>query len=194
MDLHAARHYILERLKAELSPDLYFHCYDHTLDVYHAAVRLIEMEKIPDECARLIETAALYHDAGMICQYSHHEEFSVTIAREALPRFGYSNKDIDKIAGAIMATKLPQGALNICEQVVCDADLDSLGREDFFVSSFKLRAEWEKFRIQKVSLKDWFLFEMNFLENHKYFTPSAIKLRQKGKEQHLAEIRDMLHL
>ncbi len=194
MDLIAARQYILERLKSELSPNLCFHSYEHTLDVCNAAHRLIGLEKLSGDCALVIEAACLYHDSGMITQYSHHEEVSVSIAREALPRFGFTPDIIDKIAAAIMATRLPQGASNICEQVVCDADLDSLGRDDFFVNSFKLRTEWEKFMIQKVSLKEWLLFEMDFLENHTYFTKSAIDLRQQGKEKHLAEIREMLHL
>lgn len=192
MDLSAARHHILERLRTELSPDLCFHSMNHTIDVYNAAVRLINHEGIRGECALIIETACLFHDAGLIHQYLQHEEISVEIAREALPGFGYTPDIIDKISNAILATKLPQGAKNQCEQVVCDADLDSLGRDDFFIQSFALKAEWEKFGIARCSLKDWFIFEMNFLENHTYYTASAIALRQEGKLRHIEEIRGVL--
>jgi len=194
MDLHAAKDYILKRLKTELSPDLYFHSFEHTVDVYNAAKRLISLEKITGENALVIKTASLYHDAGMIIQYGHHEKYSIQIAQEFLPQFGYPDDIISKITGAIQATRLPQHATNLCEQVVCDADLDSLGREDFFISSFKLRAEWEKFRIQTVNLRDWLIFEMEFLENHNYYTESAIILRQEGKIKHLEEIKNAIAL
>jgi hypothetical protein len=51
--------------------------------------------------------------------------------RENLPSFGYSEADITTICGMIMATRIPQSPANLLESILCDADLDYLGRDDF---------------------------------------------------------------
>ena len=38
----------------------------------------------------------------------------------------------EQICGMIMATKIPQSPKNYLEQILCDADLDYLGRDDFY--------------------------------------------------------------
>ena len=144
MDFAGARDYIIARMKKELSPLLTYHTVDHTLDMHRSAIRLMEMERFEDEHERvLIETAAIYHDAGMMISYNDHETQSVLIAGEMLPAFGYSREDIDEVAGLILVTRLPQMPTTLPERILCDADLDSLGRDDFFIESFRLQLEWK---------------------------------------------------
>ena len=130
MDFSKASEYVIQRLQTELSPDLWYHSPGHTLDVVMATRRLCKVEKVDADAALLIETAALYHDAGMIFQYTDHEAKSVTLARETLPEFGYSPAEIDQISGLIFATRMPQRVAHLYEQILCDADLDYLGRND----------------------------------------------------------------
>jgi predicted metal-dependent HD superfamily phosphohydrolase len=181
MDFAGARKYILGRMSKELNPSLTYHTVEHTLDMHGAVIRLMEMEKIVDEHERLlIETAAIYHDAGMMISYNDHETQSVLIAGEMLPKFGYSLEDIDEVAGLILVTKLPQMPTTLHEKILCDADLDSLGRDDFFVESFKLQLEWN------------LTFEIKFFTGHTYFTESGRALRQEKKRKNLLEITTIL--
>ncbi len=191
MDFNAASGYILHRLQNELSPSLCYHCIEHTLDVLEASRRLADSEKIDVEDRILLETASLYHDAGMLNQYKDHESASVLIARETLPGFGYTASDIDHICELIMVTQLPQRPYNHLEQIICDADLDYLGREDFFIHSFKLKLEWELYGVRVTTLAEWFDIQINFLSHHKYFTNSAILLRNDQKLKHLEEIKQL---
>lgn len=184
--------YIIGRLKAELDPALIYHSADHTLDVYHAVKRLNESEKPGEHMAILIETAAIFHDSGMILRYREHEEASATIARESLPRFGYTQEEINTVTNLIMATCLPQNANNLPEMILCDADLDALGRDDFFIQSFRLKNEWSHFGIADYNLKEWLIFQVAFLENHIYFTNTAKKLRNDKKSAIVAEIKEIL--
>jgi HD superfamily phosphodiesterase len=161
--------------------------------MHRAAIRLMEMEHFDDEYERiLIETAAFYHDAGMMVSYNDHETQSVLIAGKMLPSFGYSLQDIDEIAGLILVTKLPQMPATLPEQILCDADLDSLGRDDFFLESFKLQLEWKLNRICKTTLEEWLKFENKFFINHEYFTQSGKALRQEQKMKNLLEITSIL--
>jgi exopolyphosphatase/pppGpp-phosphohydrolase len=193
MDFAGARKYILGRMSKELNPSLTYHTVEHTLDMHGAVIRLMEMEKIVDEHERLlIETAAIYHDAGMMISYNDHETQSVLIAGEMLPKFGYSLEDIDEVAGLILVTKLPQMPTTLHEKILCDADLDSLGRDDFFVESFKLQLEWNLNRICLTNLEEWLTFEIKFFTGHTYFTESGRALRQEKKRKNLLEITTIL--
>jgi uncharacterized protein len=193
MDFDDARDYILDRLRNELSPALTYHTVEHTLDMHHAVVRLMDMEPITGKQERLlVETAAIYHDAGMLISYKDHETQSALIAGEVLPGFGYSQDEIDEIARLILVTRLPQKPGSLTEQLLCDADLDSLGRDDFFIESFRLHLEWKLNGIADYSLEEWLRFEVKFFNDHEYFTRSGRQLRQEQKQKHLWEITDIL--
>ena len=56
-------------------------------------------------------------------------------AQKFLPEYGYSKIQIEKISQLILATKVPQNPKNKLEKIICDADLDYLGREDFIYIS-----------------------------------------------------------
>ncbi|MCX6267269.1 MAG: HD domain-containing protein [Bacteroidetes bacterium] len=171
---------------------LTYHCVAHTLDVVEATRWLADSEKIESHDKILLLTASSYHDAGMLVQYIDHESASVSIARQMLPGFGFSKPDIDEIARLIMVTKLPQRASNHHEQIICDADLDYLGRDEFLVNSFKLRLEWQVNNIRNTTLQEWFNIQVNFLTDHQYFTRSAMQHRNEKKIKHLEEIKQLL--
>jgi len=193
MDFAGAREYIIGRMRKELNPSLTYHTIEHTLDMHHAAIRLMEMEHFDDEHERmLIETAAIYHDAGMMVSYNDHETQSVLIAGEILPTFGYTLDEIDEVAGLILVTKLPQMPVTLPEKILCDADLDSLGRTDFFLESFKLQLEWKLNGIHQTTLEEWLRFEVKFFSGHEYFTKSGKALRQEQKRKNLLEITSIL--
>ncbi|MEI7895687.1 MAG: HD domain-containing protein [bacterium] len=192
MDFKSASEYIIHRLRLELNPGLSYHCAEHTFDVLEATRRLTVLENIDPHGQLLLETAALYHDAGMIVQYKDHESASASLARQSLPGFGYSAAEIDEIAELILVTKLPQRPYSLLEQIICDADLDYLGRDDFYINSFKLRLEWQVNGVLTTTLSEWLDVQVNFLTNHQYFTKSAILLRNQNKLKHLEEIKKLI--
>jgi uncharacterized protein len=192
MDLEGARTFIIKKLAKELSPSLYYHTLDHTLDVQEVTIRLCSCEKTDPEQNLILQTAALYHDAGMVITYDEHELASVVIAREVLPRFSYTKKEIDLISELIMVTKLPQRPSTHLEQIICDADLDNLGRPDFFIHSFRLKLEWELNGILTCDMKTWLKRQIKFLEDHTFFTKEAISSRNGKKMQNLDEIIEIM--
>jgi uncharacterized protein len=193
MDVPGARNYILDRMRRELNPSLTYHTTEHTLDMHSAVIRLMDMENVSDEHTRLlIETAAIYHDAGMMISYNDHETQSVIIAGEKLPEFGYTREETDEVAGLILVTKLPQMPNSLPEKILCDADLDSLGREDFFIQSFQLQLEWKLNGIASTTLEEWLRFEAGFFSKHEYFTASGRELRTTQKQKNFLEISSIL--
>lgn len=194
MDFNGARDYILQRLDKELNPALYYHSVAHTKGVWESTLRLAEMEHVGGNELKLLETAALFHDSGMLIQYSDHEMTSANLAREILPEFAYANSEIDLISSLILMTRLPQSAKTLLEEILCDADLDYLGREDFFIHSFELQLEWIHNGIKKTSFSEWMEVQLQFLSAHQYFTKSAIRLRQEQKMKNLSEIQKLFNI
>ncbi len=192
MEYELAKEYIVKRMDKDLSPFLYYHNLSHTFDVYESARRLAEMEKVSEHNLKLLQTACFYHDSGMLLRYDGHEQASTEIASQVLPGFGYTREDIKMINSMIMATKLPQNAHSLIEMIICDADLDYLGRDDFFMIAHRLKLEWME-RGTKHTLRQWYQGQIEFLGQHRYFTQSAIKLRLEKKKKNLAEIRELFN-
>ena len=192
MDFHKARDFIIGKMTNELKPELTYHNIEHTMDVLQAASKFAELENINSRELILLETAAIYHDSGMLRTYIGHEEASIDLARKHLPDFGYEQDDIDLITKMIITTKLPQSASTFLEKVICDADLDYLGREDFFMIAHKLRYEWNVLNIRKTSLREWYELQIMFLENHTFFTGSAKELRDEKKADNLKQVQELV--
>ncbi|RYD92200.1 MAG: HD domain-containing protein [Sphingobacteriales bacterium] len=191
MQFEEAGQFIMHKLATELPDNLTYHCTDHTIDVYNAAQAIAKSEGVDGHDLQLLLTAAWFHDAGFIISATNHEEGSCGIARHFLPAFGYTNTDIESICGMIMATRIPQSPANLLEQIIADADLDYLGRDDFFMIGDKL---YEELTIAGVVANetDWNNLQVRFLQSHHYFTQTAIASRQAKKEQHLQQIKAKL--
>ena len=189
MNLKKVEKYIHEKLQKNLSPTLTYHGFHHTLDVVDAAMKIANLEGIVDnESLVLLETATLFHDLGFISTYRNHEEEGCRIAELILPSFQYSKSQIETINGMIMATKIPQKPHNILEQIIADADLDYLGREDFEPIADSLFQELRQ-REMVADIETWNKIQVKFLESHHYWTKSTIALRNENKTKHLKALK-----
>lgn len=188
MHFEEAKKFVLKRLRDELDKRLHYHGVHHTLDVIEAAARLAALEGIEGKELILLQTAALYHDSGFLFCYKGHEQESAEFAKQTLPTFGYSGKEIRTIQDCILATEVPQRPKSLLAEILCDADLDYLGRDDFESISKTLFDEWKDYNILDSEL-DWFRLQIKFLENHFFHTNAALKLRNKHKLKNLERVK-----
>lgn len=188
MKFEQARGFILNKLKNELPAELIYHRVEHTEGVYEACEQLAGHENISQYDTRLLLTAACYHDSGFLVDPEGHEEISCQIAREFLPGYEYTEKELNQVCGMIMATKIPQSPKNHLEEILADADLDYLGRDDFSLWSNKLYLEWKA--LGKLNeTENWDEIQIDFLNKHHYFTKTALRLRLPKKTKHVAELK-----
>jgi len=191
MEFALVKKFILTKLRKELPKHLTYHSTEHTKDVYSSAIMLAKLEGVEGQELTLLLTAVLFHDSGFIRSNKEHEQLSCEIASEYLPRYGYTPGQIERICGMIRATKIPQTPRNKLEQLICDADLDYLGRDDFFKIGNGLFEELCMYGI--IGNEDeWNSLQVRFLEKHTYFTASAKKLRKQQKDEYIAMIKAKL--
>lgn len=179
-DFLEVQDYVFKKLK-KLPKNLDYHGAHHTKDVVKSVERLAKMEKLNENEIILLKTAALFHDIGFLKQFSDNEPIGAKMAKEILPKFNYGSKDIQIISKAVLATTMPQKPSNLYEKILCDADLDNLGRTDFFIQTERVRKEFENIGI-KITKKGWYEKALKLLQEHEYWTESARKMRNKRKE------------
>lgn len=190
MDCQRAETYVLEQLQ-HLSPTLYYHGLHHTLDVVAQAEALAAAENITDpEALTVLRTAALYHDVGFLTAYQGHEAAGCEVARQVLPGFGYTPAQVAHICRLIMATQVPQSpGDDPLAQILCDADLDYLGRPDFWPISNSLRDELLA-RQMVADEQAWQQIQLKFLTAHHYWTRTATTRREAEKQNRIEEVRE----
>ncbi|MEM6878656.1 MAG: HD domain-containing protein [Bacteroidota bacterium] len=183
---------ILSKLERGLSRNLHYHSIAHTRDVLARTLELAEAEGIDDpEDVDLLRTAAAYHDSGFLINNRDHERLGCKLVRAELPEYGYTDDQIDRICGMIRATKVPQKPRNIYEEIICDADLDYLGRDDFYPIGQRLFKELKAFRILETE-EEWNALQIKFLNGHSYWTETNKRERAERKAAYLKELEGLV--
>jgi putative nucleotidyltransferase with HDIG domain len=182
------RKQVLERLENELPDSLHYHSINHTMEVLEVCEEYIDRLDIPPYEANLLRVGALLHDIGFTVSSVDHEERGTEIAQDMMGELGYSEQDIKVVQGLIMATKIPQNPKNDLENIICDADLDYLGKDNYYEISNKLFRELKEGGVIE-SDEQWHQIQIKFLEAHEYHTDFARLHRQAVKEERLAELK-----
>ena len=139
----------------------------------------------------MLNPAALYHDSGFLINNVNHEELGCGIVAEHLPRYRYTSGEIKIIQSMIMATKIPQSPKNHLEQILCDADLDYLGRKDFYGIGNTLFQELKAYNVLQDKVA-WNKLQVKFIEAHNFFTSSNQYRREQQKQEYLQQLREWL--
>lgn len=180
-----AEGYVVNLLAEHLSVYHRYHHLNHTLDVRKAAQTLAEKAGMSEGDWEMLELAALFHDTGFVKHYEHHEDSSIEIAEAFLKERNYPEDRIAQVKEAIEATKsgvIPGTTLG---EYLCDADLSHLSRTDYQDISAGLKAEWEYFRDNSWTKREWKEGNIGFLKAHQYYTSAARELYNEGKKQNL---------
>ena len=182
---------LLDYMEHKLPKNLFYHNIKHTIDVITEVELIGWAEGVSSENIFLLKLAALFHDAGHTISYKDHELYGAQMAREKLDGYGFTEEQIETVCRIIMATKIPPQPKDLLEQIICDSDLDYLGRTDFIPVSNTLYNELKE-RDMIGSLNDWNKMQLKFISNHQYFTKTAQQLREVNKQQQIERIEQII--
>lgn len=178
---------VINLLKTKIPPRYYYHNYEHTLYVIDKVIEIGSKENCSARELELLSVAALWHDTGYINTYAGHEEESCRLARQYLPGYAFTNDDINKICGMIMATKIPQSPQNKPEEIIADADLEYLGTNNAAVQAKNLFKELNAIN-PLLTKQDWNKIEIDFLTAHHYFTGYCKANKEPIKQAYLKSL------
>ena len=188
--------YIRELFRDELPSGIKFHDANHTLHPTRGVVananRIAISEKISEHDRELLIAAAYFHDTGYIREYDKNEPIAARMAGRILKLIGYKPAEIKKVQKMILATDLAHKPQSLVEKILCDADLDHLGRDDFFKRDGKLRKGRSARGIDVSDEAKWYKGTLDLITNHKYYTASQIKLRKEKKQKNIEQLQKIL--
>lgn len=188
IDYSRLKERVLGLLEKQLPQELHYHGMHHTLDVLNVCEEYISRDNISESEANLLRTGALFHDFGFTRSFENHEQNGARLVEKILPDFGFGTKDIEVVQGLIMATRIPQTPATQLERIICDADLDYLGRDDYYPISETLYEELTA--LEKIeNRQQWVELQIRFLEAHEYHTDFARENRQSEKEKRISELK-----
>lgn len=169
----------------------YYHSYWHAVDVMTRAIYLAEKEWLNESDIEILALSWLFHDTGFVIQYDHNEIFWARIAKNYLKSVFYPIEKINLIEKIILATdpayKNPQ---NYYEEIIKDADMDNLWRDDFLQKNNDIKREIEIVKNIKINDPEWKHASVELLKEFKYKTNSQRYERDKKKVENL---KKMLH-
>jgi uncharacterized protein len=188
--------YIRALFKDELPGGIKYHGANHTLHpargVVAVANRIAISENISEHDRELVIAAAYFHDTGYIREYDKNEPIAARMAGRILKLIGYKPNEIEKIQTMILSTDLAREPKTHAEKILCDADLDHFGREDFFKLDGKIR---EGRRARGIDVSDelkWYKGTLEIITRHKYYTESQKKLREEQKQKNIKRLLNKL--
>lgn len=179
---------ILNIFETKWDPRLTYHNRAHTLDVLEALKRSFEIYSIPPLERELLKIAALGHDVGFIESYQGHEKEGAKIVAE-LMKNSYSEQEITQVENLILTTDITVEPKNLLEQLISDADLDYLGRDDFAFIAEKLFREWINFGLVENDVEQFDKKQMAFLSQFEFQTDWAKVNRAPRMKLRLKELQ-----
>ncbi|MFM7234267.1 MAG: HD domain-containing protein [Flavobacteriales bacterium] len=182
---------VMRRLRFELNVKYLYHDSRHTEDVIQQTEEIAGREGMNTHEIELLKLAALYHDTGFLRQREDHESVSVELFLNEAIDSDITQEDKDHVCRLIMVTRVPQQPSTLLESIICDADLDYLGREDFPAIAEYLYLEFKANGIVD-NRKRWNEIQLTFLENHRFHTSSSQNLRSMALERNIQFVKKML--
>lgn len=178
--LHEIKQYVTSYFATHADPALIYHDIEHTRRVVQHAGDIANHYQLNDEDYFIVMAAAWFHDMGYFVNKYEHEENGARIADEYLKSLNVKDTIIKKVNGCILATKMPQRAESLLQQIVCDADLYHLGTEQFEANSKLLMREIEAGGDIKKDKKAQMAENIKMLSTHVYYTDFV---KQELKDQ-----------
>ncbi|MHB8907067.1 MAG: HD domain-containing protein [Melioribacteraceae bacterium] len=190
--LQQVEDYVLSILTERTPIQNKYHSVAHTRDVVNSSIEIGIGEKLTPDEMEMVQIAAWFHDIGYIEKSEDHEEISAMYASNFLSEGNYPSDRIESIISCILATKVPQKPKNKLEEIICDSDLNHIGREIFFKRNDIFRLEYENHIGRKLTEYEWITKTIDFVTRHRFFTKYALKNFSEQKKENLRILQEQL--
>ena len=188
--LLAAQTKVTDIYTTKVNKHFVFHNLDHTRKVVFACELLAAHYQLNDEDQTVLLLAGWFHDTGFSSgEAEDHENESIRIVTTFLSEHHADPKIVQRVVSCIQATRMPQSPVSLVEKILCDADLYHLGTDDFKEKNQLLYKEQVNYTGKEIPKKEWRQRNIEFLENHKYFTDYCQQKLEPKKQEHLAALK-----
>ena len=168
-----------------------YHNAAHTLEVCAAAKLFAELSGVPQDTRFALRIAAIFHDFGYLVRSFDNEQLAWPYIQDFGKRFGIDQNILLAANSMILETVFPYAPTTWGGKLLCDADVEYIGREVFFTQAAHFREELSAGNVVYTD-KEWWSLELDFLQKNSFFTPVCQRLRNSGRLSNLKKVRALL--
>jgi predicted metal-dependent HD superfamily phosphohydrolase len=184
--------YVERLFAAKLPSKMVFHDLKHTQLVVKAARRLANDQQLSATDTEALLLAAYFHDTGYTQRYVGHEAVSADLAAAFLRDQNYPPEGIERVKDMILATEFESDSRGPLADLLVDADMSGMGREEFAAAGERLRLEWEMYLVDRsFSTPDWVQYQLDYLNDHNFRTAAARARYGPGRQENI-EVQEKL--
>lgn len=186
--IEQAGDFVKKLLKDKLSDSFSYHNFNHTSAVVEAAKTIATAQSVTAHELELLLLAAWFHDTGYTNGCDNHEACSTAIAEKFLKGKNYNPDDIATISALIHATLKAYVPANHLEKIIRDADYYHLANKNYPEASEALKQELKATLSLDFTDLQWAKENLNFLQNHRFYSEYALFHWQPKKEKNIQRI------
>jgi class 3 adenylate cyclase len=179
---------VIKIFDEEAPPNLYFHNSSLVKNISNYVELLSTSEKLPEEEFINLKIASVFLLTGFIYDYEKPMEASIRLADEILPKYGFSQENIES-ACRIIRNSYHDKYETMADNILHDARYEYLGRIDYLKLTDKLfreKAEHGKL----FDKKSWRDEQKKTLLNHDFLTKTAQLLRSVTIKEQIAMLQE----
>lgn len=181
--------FVFSKLEAELDKNLFFHSLEYTKHLYEYSSLLAKAEELDAEESLLLQTSTLLLNVGYTSGYENQENRSAEFARQQLPAYNYSEKQITIITNLILSTKWPPEPRNKLEMLMQDVKMEYVARADY-IRLYKLLFLEQNHFLKSVDVLEFKRQQTELIKKVSFYSDSARRLREVQTEEQISRIRE----
>jgi adenylate cyclase len=181
---------IIKMFDDEAPPNLYFHNSAMVKSIANQVELLARAENLPDEDFINLKMASVFLYTGYISDYEKPMEASMRLVEEILPRYGFSQENIE-LTKTIIINSFTDHQGSLTDNILHDAIYDYQGRVDYIKLSDRLLRERTEYG-KHPDNKTWIEFQKKQLTGHQFITRTAKLLRNVRVEDQIAGLQEYI--
>ena len=161
---------VLDLLQQKFPEDKHFYRgATHTINALQVVEEYIDNMRLGTYEAQILRLGVLMRDLGELNQIENGED-GIALVKKLMAESGFTFVQTKVVADLVKAARHPHRPTNLLERIICDVDMEYLGREDHEQASEMFFQEL--YRNSMVSSREeWDQWQQELLETHQYHTP-----------------------
>ena len=181
----------LEYLGKHLDKHYTYHNVGHTLEVCSAVKLFAENSNLASDVYYALRIAAVFHDFGYLESSSDNEKLALPYIEDFGRRWNIAGDILRAAYNMVLETVFPYQPASLAGQILCDADVEYIGRDSFLKKAELFRRDLAG-EGMVFTEREWWKFELNFLQSNMFFSPACRSLRDAGRLRNLEKVEALL--
>lgn len=181
----------LSYLAGHLDKRYSYHNAQHTLEVCNGVKLFADQCDLPRSDYSALRIASIFHDFGYLERDYDNEKLAFPYMEDFGRRFNIPQQLLILADKLIMETAFPYFPVTPAGKLLCDADIEYIGRECFLTKAELFRQELAAGGVVYTD-EQWWKLEMEFLQKNHFFTDVCRKLRDAGRVINIGKVQDIL--